>query len=282
MYNGPNSRGFPMLLTCTSCGGEYHRTPSRAGQSRFCSRACSRLPTRPCVICSTVFKPTFGCGDQPTCSRECGAVYRRTGSESTCETCAKPFYVPRARANVARCCSVECLTKWQGRNKDTYHCKTCAKPFRWSPSRKTQANPTYCTPKCRDADPARTEMLRAMNALQGLRLPNKLEARGYYILNRLKVAYTPQHLIGGKFCVDAFVASADLVIQFDGDYWHGNADRFPNPDRRQLRRMTMDRSQDAYMAACGYRVLRIWEHVIQKRPSVAASSILIALRPREQ
>ena len=81
----------------------------------------------------------------------------------------------------------------------------------------------------------------------------------YDLLDEMGVSHLRQHLIGGKFCVDAFVPAAATVVQMDGDYWHGNPRRYPNPDSRQRKRMSQDRSQDAYMAACGYTVVRIWE-----------------------
>ncbi len=97
------------------------------------------------------------------------------------------------------------------------------------------------------------------------------------MLDSIGVSYDPQCMIGGKFCVDAFVPEAKLVIQFDGDYWHGNPERFPVPDARQRKRMKLDVSQDAYMAACGYRVLRLWESHIKQHPSAVADRILAAL-----
>ncbi len=87
----------------------------------------------------------------------------------------------------------------------------------------------------------------------------KCEVAGYAILDASGVEYLAQHLIAGKFCVDAFIPSAALVVQFDGDYWHGHPAKFPQPDARQRKRILLDASQDAYMAACGYRVMRFWE-----------------------
>lgn len=91
---------------------------------------------------------------------------------------------------------------------------------------------------------------------------SSIEKIGYEILDEIGIPYFRQHLIGEKFCVDAFIPSNNLVIQFDGDYWHGNTEKFPVLDARQKKRVKLDISQDAYMKTCGYRVLRIWEHVI--------------------
>lgn len=105
-----------------------------------------------------------------------------------------------------------------------------------------------------------------MNRQQQLGLPTKPEIVGYQMLDSLNIVYHRQHLIAHKFCVDAFVPSLNLIIQFDGDYWHGNPRKFPNLDTRQLKRKRLDTSQDAYMKKCGYTVLRVWESDLMKRP----------------
>jgi len=50
-----------------------------------------------------------------------------------------------------------------------------------------------------------------------------------------------------------------IVIQFDGDYWHGNPRKYPVLTERQKKQVKRDRAQDAYLISCGYRVIRIWE-----------------------
>jgi very-short-patch-repair endonuclease len=80
----------------------------------------------------------------------------------------------------------------------------------------------------------------------------------------------------GKFCVDAWVPSRALVVQFDGDYWHAHPERFPQPDHRQQRRVKLDRSQDAYMAKAGVTVVRVWESELMRSPEIARARILAA------
>lgn len=100
------------------------------------------------------------------------------------------------------------------------------------------------------------------------------------MLDELGIEYLPQHLIGGKFCVDAFVPSRQTVIQFDGDYWHFNPAKFDKPDARQEKRIRLDVSQDAYMKACGYTVIRIWETDILKNSEIVKEQLRTSLVPR--
>lgn len=122
-------------------------------------------------------------------------------------------------------------------------------------------------------------MLIALNAKQQQGKRTTPEVIGYGILDALGIAYESQYLIGGKFCVDAFIPSLGVVVQFDGDYWHGNPTKFPMPDARQDRRMKLDSSQDAYMKACGYSVIRIWETDLKKHPETVTARLRRLLTP---
>jgi very-short-patch-repair endonuclease len=178
--------------------------------------------------------------------------------------------LPKARVSKSqeRFCCIEHHNEWQGRNKTSHICKICGKVFQWSLSRSNSGkyNITYCSLECRNSDPERAALLRRMNAKQLTMHPNNLERATYAILDAIGMAYEPQYLVGGRFCVDAFVPSLSLVIQFDGDYWHGHPDKFPILDERQRKRRRLDASQDAYMTSCGYQVIRIWETDIKKHP----------------
>lgn len=255
--------------TCEICGKAFYAQKVHSNQ-KYCSRKCkgiaSRLPVKPCAACGKIFKPPFGKPEQPCCSRECGAIYRRSGEMRPCGFCGKDVWVTKGKlANKSLFfCNAEHANEYQGRNKTSHTCKICGKTFKWSPSRSKAYNITYCSIACRDNDPEQRERLIAMNAKQQRMSPNHIEVIGYTLLDSLNVAYERQYLIGKKFCVDAFIPSLNTVIQFDGDYWHGNPAFFPTLDTRQQKRARLDRSQDAYMEACGYSVIRIWASDLQK------------------
>ncbi|WP_376777653.1 DUF559 domain-containing protein [Deinococcus rubellus] len=106
-----------------------------------------------------------------------------------------------------------------------------------------------------------------MNADQQRGHQTEIERIGYALLDEMGVEYLPQHVIGDKFCVDAFAPAQGVVIQFDGDYWHAHPEKFPEPDARQRKRQRLDASQDAYMRVCGYRVVRLWETNLRRNLS---------------
>jgi len=102
----------------------------------------------------------------------------------------------------------------------------------------------------------RSISLRGTQAAQ-CKIPSGLEKQLWAILDDLGLQYETQFIIKPKFVVD--VRIDHLIIQADGDYWHGHPERFPNPNQRQRQQQKRDRAQDAYLEACGYTVARIWE-----------------------
>lgn len=86
--------------------------------------------------------------------------------------------------------------------------------------------------------------------------PSGLERKLWKILDSLGIDYETQAIIKPKFVVD--VKIDDLIIQADGDYWHGHPRLEPFTER-QIKQQRRDAAQDKYLAICGYSVARIWE-----------------------
>ena len=210
-----------------------------------------------------------GCGDEHTgrvppgrkyCSRECWMTLRKTrkGSTLACEHCHAEFYVPHGRADKARFCSARCQSEWQGRNKTRHTCGTCSEEFRWSPSR-TRAgyDPRWCSVACRTAAPEWRAAVVESNTLQQLGRETRPESIGYALLSAFGVEFERQAIFAKKFTPDALVRGCLLAVQFDGDYWHDRSGT--NQEPRIRKRVALDASQDAYLAACGWSVVRLWE-----------------------
>jgi G:T-mismatch repair DNA endonuclease (very short patch repair protein) len=86
--------------------------------------------------------------------------------------------------------------------------------------------------------------------------PSKLEHRLRAILDSLGIQHEPSALIKPNFVVDIRIGS--LILQADGEYWHGHP-RFEPLTERQQKQRARDAAQDTYLRACGYTVVRIWE-----------------------
>lgn len=243
MANGYKFR----TITCAHCGKvDTKRRP--AGQ-KYCSLECYRASSKP---------------------------ERKTGYYKECGTCGKEIYVKASGDKAINYCSVACFNAAQSR-KVKYMCKTCGKFFYWSPSRSTKHNPTYCSMECRTACPEwkRNALISSNFALQSKKGPTSLEIAGNALLDALGVEYETQVLICDKFIVDVFIPSRNIVIQWDGDYWHG----FDGAkDERQKKRQALDKSQDAYMRKVGFTVIRFWEHEVKKEASKVYENIRKAIQ----
>lgn len=213
-----------------------------------------------CCTCKINFTSRI-CSKRKYCSRKCFVVAPKFGLRNSkikvCLICGNLFYVIKSMFLRAKFCSVNCHNDYQSRNKIKIACIVCGKDKLLSPSK---SNRKYCSIKCLMKDDKTIKRLSQMNLMQQKLKCNKIEKIGYDILSELKIEYIPQYLIVDKFCVDAFIPSQNIVIQFDGDYWHGNKEKFPTLDKRQKKRSALDISQDSYLSKMGIRVVRIWEH----------------------
>lgn len=259
--------------TCETCRADFYVTPRRAASARFCSLACKGRASRSgrtCESCGAELLRHSSRGRR-FCSLRCAGQGRRTGRDITCEQCAKSFYVEAGRADAAQFCSIACQVAWQGRGKTMHVCKVCMVEFRLSPCFSTYRTPLYCSIACRNVDPEHTERLLAMNTLQQAGRITRVEVAGYALLDLIGVQYERQTPFMSKFTPDATLTDARLVVQFDGDYWHDRKGTSTEP--RIRKRVALDRSQDAYVRACGWRVVRFWESDLRDDPEGCADRL---------
>ena len=81
--------------------------------------------------------------------------------------------------------------------------------------------------------------------------PTSIEKKVYDYLLLNGILFERQKLINGKFIVDAYIPSLNLVIEADGKYWH-------DMDRVQKK----DKAENAYLTKCGFKLLRLKEKEI--------------------
>ena len=226
-----------------------------------------------CENCGKEFKSY--CGKRSKhhyCSRECFSEKRDTRIKATCSWCGKEILIHKSDKENRFCC-VDCANSWQRRNQVSFVCKQCGKTFYRSPSWAKQKCGYYCSMKCRnDSDEWRFNSIYKANQVQcrkkGL---NKLELKGNKILDRLAIEYETQYLISNKFCVDVYIPKYNLIIQWDGNYWHGKGKKYEDLDPRVKKRVDLDKSQNSYFKKSGYAVLRFWEdEVVEEEDRVYA------------
>lgn len=247
---------------CKNCGISFHVRPARIkkGGGKFCSLKCkgifSRNPIKICEYCGKEFwKPNNK--NRKYCSRQCTGKARKSGEIIKCECCGKKVYKYEVhlKKHKHHFCSLKCANVFQRKNKIEFTCKICGKEFVQSKSRR-RYNFSYCSLECRNRDPDFKKRLIEMNIMQQSLKPNKLELKGREILENIGLKrnedFYEQKFLFNKFLVDVYLPEFNLIIQWDGIYWH------IKPKRKHL-----DKSQDAYMKKCGLNVLRFTDKEIK-------------------
>ncbi len=217
-----------------------------------------KIMTIKCIGCDKVVTKRMP-KNRKYCSHLCWRTSKhpqcKTGKIIICEWCGKEKYKQKSYLNHKHhFCSLTCANKYQGRNKLVFVCKMCLKEFKWSKSRITQANPTYCSVDCRlkDKDFLRECSIKGNLVQQNKKGPNNLELSGRKILQDLGIEFEEQVLMYNKFLVDVVIKNKPIIIQWDGEYWHN-----------KQKRKSLDISQDSYLKKCGYTVIRITDKQIK-------------------
>jgi len=266
---------------CEWCGKEFTRRvyPSNYlahGDPRFCSIECrnrhnaksKELDKVSCPVCGKLFTPYLIRGKrQEHCSRQC--AYRARGAK---------IWTKEKRAIIARRyptegpeklaqefatteSAIQCVAYKEGvtLNDDVFAERVHGAAQEYM----TENNPMF-KPEVRakvsefwqeHPDKRLALNLKATRA-NTRKNPSGLEEQLHSILDSLSVEYQVGYIIKPKFVVD--VKIGDLIIEADGDYWHGHP-RFEPLTERQKKQQRRDRARNKYLRTCGYTVERIWE-----------------------
>ncbi len=84
----------------------------------------------------------------------------------------------------------------------------------------------------------------------------------YAELERRRIPFMRQQPIDGLYVVDALIPGAQIVIECDGDYWHGL------PDRQKR-----DKRKDTYLKARHYHVLHFHESELKANIEACVDSV---------
>lgn len=78
--------------------------------------------------------------------------------------------------------------------------------------------------------------------------------------------FTHQYMrIEHAYQCDVYIPSMNLVIEVDGDYWHGNPEKYSDEqlNQRQMEQRERDSARTRELIEKGYNVIRIWENEIR-------------------
>lgn len=250
-------------FTCKACGKPFDKQvfPSRP-LPQFCSFKCAHVGTKSTIFICKQCGVQFGVIVYPSlkrvpkfCSRTCW-IKHSARKNTICKVCGKVFLnIPR-RGKPSEICSIECralsqykypsslreemlrLSQTIGIRKTSETLKVSEWYIRTQMARNgLKPNPTFRYQHFRDN-------------------PSQLEIDLYNYLDTLGYKYERQKSIG-HYVADAFI-EPNIVIEADGDYWHGHPRFYPLTNQQKKQR-SWDKSKNTYFAKKGYRIIRIWE-----------------------
>lgn len=91
--------------------------------------------------------------------------------------------------------------------------------------------------------------------------PSKLEFTFADMLAGLNIEFIHQYHVDG-FDYDFYIPSKNLLIEVDGDYWHGNPEKFSELNNMQRKNRGLDKLKTKHAQDRNYNLARFWEHDI--------------------
>lgn len=88
---------------------------------------------------------------------------------------------------------------------------------------------------------------------------SKVEKKFANVLTKFNIKYKKQYELNGKY-YDYYLPEYHLLIEIDGNYWHGNTNYYPILNRIQRNQKIKDKEKNVIAKVFGYDLLRLWEH----------------------
>jgi very-short-patch-repair endonuclease len=221
-----------VVRSCEVCHKEIRVWPSivRRGGGRFCSYRCRAVVT--------------------------GTTLRKKRIR-ICELCGKE-YRP-AHRTITRYCGRQCSAL----AKTKHHliirkCESCGRLFMCRPQDVERGFGLVCSRQCNGV----------RSILRTPKQRTSIEVAVGSVLDELAIPYKPQVPIG-RWTIADFLLPGHVVIQCDGDYWHGSQ-----------KVKNRDANQDLQLNFMGYLIIRLKEKDIRSNPKrcVARAIKTIAIK----
>lgn len=212
-----------------------------------------------CIVCKSETK------NKKFCSRKCYDTRRPNMvkhhiTNKKCEHCGNNF---ESNRQSAKYCSEKCYQNHRDIDNAIIKCSNCECEFKVIKSRFEKGLVKYCSLKCRNTSEEwiKSNRIKNLNQLNKVGL-NKLELSGRKLLQEIGIDFLEQQLICDKYVVDVLIPSKNIIIQWDGDYWHGHPNNLKNgiPNQLQKTNIEKDIRINKNLSNNGYKVLRFWQN----------------------
>jgi len=232
-----------------------------------------------CEFCNKEFKDYISNkeGNHVFCSKRCAALYRNKEHRiyKKCVVCGKPFSCVKSKPNTF--CSKACSNTFRWKSGVYNHypnppkkkikkvCLFCKKIFLVYPYRKLIAK--YCSSKCFILDLYKKGKIPFKNT--------NIEKKMKILLNKLNLNYDVQYILDGRI-FDFYISKYNLLIECDGDYWHGNLEKYPILNEKQKLRKRIDNMKNDIAENNNISLLRFWGSTILNNENEVEEKIINA------
>lgn len=87
------------------------------------------------------------------------------------------------------------------------------------------------------------------------------------ILTEMGILFQRQYFLQGKY-YDFYLPKYNILIEIDGDYWHGNKKYFNHLNLTQLKSRWNDKYKNFIALSCNKKLVRIWASEIKNKNNI--------------
>lgn len=190
-----------------------------------------------------------------------------------CKYCNKIYSkadFPRCFNRMITCGSLECRKKLNKEWTYSKSCPKCGKNICWNANKchscvsKGKNNPFYG--KVHTFETKKNFKLSRAKQIIPIK-DTQIELKIQDFLRTLHIEFTAHYYtkeITHAYQCDIIIPSSKTILECDGDYWHGNPNKYPVLSELQQKQREKDEIRTKELQERGFRVIRLWESYIKK------------------
>ena len=282
----------------------YNKLLNGSQKSITCSKECSNLikQSGKNTICSNCGKTFYRIQshinrqENQFCSVKCEQEFRHNKlfENRKCEICNNYFHI--SKSSNQRFCSRECQGKWQSQQTRELNprfrqklakCEYCKKIIYVKNYKLESGQYNFCSSKCRQLwyssfwcqqeewkNKSRTRILKTLNDGKMSFTNSKPQQIIDKLLSELDIKYTKEYILD-FYSIDNYLNDSNLMIEIQGDYWHGNPVRFNKKlNNTQIENIRKDKAKHTYIKnKYNIEILYLWENDIVNKLDVCKELI---------